>query len=122
MKSTRVDFTDRNGGEMRQRWCPNGDGAFEEGVVRCPRCGERLVERDSLSRSEDDTPVAVAIAPNEAIGGLWKSVLEDEGIRTLLRPLGPGFGAWASVATFEHELLVRRADADRAREIVAELE
>lgn len=66
----------------------------------------------------DDSPVSVAIAPNQAIAGMWKSVLDEEGIFSMLRPLGPGFGAWASVATFEHEILVRQSDAERAREIL----
>jgi hypothetical protein len=107
---------------MKQYWCPNGHGAFEENAVRCPRCGERLVERAILRRGEDDTPVAVGVAPNEAIAGLWKSVLESEGIATLIRPMGPGFGAWGSVATFEHEMLVRRVDAERAVQILADLD
>lgn len=106
---------------MKQQWCPNGHGAFEAGAVRCPRCGERLVERTVLRTGEEDTPLAVGIAPNEAIAGLWKSVLESEGIPTLIRPMGPGFGAWGSVATFEHEVLVRRIDAGRARQILDEL-
>lgn len=74
------------------------------------------------SRDAADVPVAVAVAPNEAIADLWKSVLRDEGIVSMLRPLGPGFGAWASAATFEHEVLVRAADAGRAREILADWE
>jgi hypothetical protein len=39
----------------------------------------------------------------------------------MIRPMGPGFGAWGSVATFEHEVLVRRADAERAQQILSEL-
>ncbi len=107
---------------MKRLWCPNGDGAFEESAVRCPRCGARLVERMVLRTGEEDTPVAVGVAPNEAIAGLWKSILESEEIATMIRPMGPGFGAWGSVATFEHEVLVRRADAERAREILDGLE
>lgn len=107
---------------MKQRWCPNGDGAFEASAVRCPRCGARLVERIVLRTGEEDTPVAIGLAPNEAIAGLWKSILESEGIPTLIRPMGPGFGAWGSVATFEHEVLVRRADAEQAHEILSGLD
>ncbi len=74
------------------------------------------------SAVDPNVPVAVAVAPNEAIADLWKSVLRDEGIVAMARPLGPGFGAWGSVATFEHEMLVRGADAERAREILADWE
>jgi hypothetical protein len=105
--------------KSEQRWCPNGDGAFDPWVVRCPRCGERLVDRPP-ERALDNSPVRVAIAPNQAIAELWKSALDGEGIIAMLRPLGPGFGAWASVATFEHEILVRGADVARARSILDE--
>jgi hypothetical protein len=100
-------------------WCPNGDGAFDAWVARCPRCGERLVDRPP-DRTAESRPLRVGVAPNQAIAELWKSALESEGIVTMLRPLGPGFGAWASVATFEHEILVREGDAARAREVLAE--
>ena len=60
----------------------------------------------------------VAVAPNEPIAGLWRSVLDEAGIVSMIRPLGPGFGAWGSVATFEHEVLVPEADLDDARALV----
>lgn len=58
-------------------------------------------------------------APNEPIARLWEQVLQDSGIPVLVRPGGPGAGAWGSVATFEHGLFVREGDLERAREIIA---
>jgi hypothetical protein len=58
-------------------------------------------------------------APNEPMARFWEQVLADEGIPVLVRPGGPGAGGWGSVATFSHDLYVRQADLDRAREIVA---
>jgi hypothetical protein len=58
-------------------------------------------------------------APNEPIARLWEQVLQDAGIPVLVRPGGPGAGAWGSVATFEHGLFVRGGDLERAREIIA---
>jgi len=49
----------------------------------------------------------------------WEDVLVDAGIPVLVRPGGPGAGGWGSVATFAHDLYVRRDDLTRAREIVA---
>ena len=46
----------------------------------------------------------------------------DEGIRALVRPLGPGYGAWASAATLEHEIAVLATDAERARDVLAALD
>jgi hypothetical protein len=67
-----------------------------------------------------DAPlVVIAIAPNEIIARLWADTLAAEGVRSLLRPLGPGYGAWASAATLEHEIAVLAPEAERAREILA---
>jgi hypothetical protein len=57
-------------------------------------------------------------APNEPIARLWEQVLQESGIPALVRPGGPGAGAWGSVATFEHDIFVRRGDLERAREII----
>ena len=59
-------------------------------------------------------------APNEPMARFWEDVLVDAGIPVLVKPGGPGAGGWGSVATFEHDLYVRREDLERAREIVAE--
>ncbi len=67
----------------------------------------------------DDPIVYLATAPNEPIARMWADVLRDEGIQTMLKPIGPGVGAWASAATFEHELFVLRSRLDQAREVLA---
>jgi ABC-type sulfate transport system substrate-binding protein len=59
-------------------------------------------------------------APNEPMARFWEDLLVDAGIPVLVRPGGPGAGGWGSVATFAHDLYVRRDDLARAREIVAE--
>lgn len=69
----------------------------------------------------DDQEIAFLLtAPNEPMARFWEDVLADAGIPALVRPGGPGAGGWGSVATFAHDLYVRRSDLDRAREIVAE--
>ena len=59
-------------------------------------------------------------APNEPMARFWEAVLLDAGIPVLVQPSGPGFGGWGSVATFAHDLYVRKDHLTRAREIVAE--
>lgn len=83
--------------------------------------GLMTLER-TVSRAEQDDIVWLATAPNEPIARMWAADLENEQIRVMLKPGGPGFGAWASAATFEHELFVRRADLAHARELLAELD
>lgn len=53
---------------------------------------------------------------------MLKDILRDAGIPVLVRPGGPGLGAWASAATFEHAIYVREGDLERAREVLAEIE
>jgi len=70
----------------------------------------------------DERLVSVATAPNETMAGLWADSLRAAGIRVLVRPLGPGIGAWGSAYMLEHDLSVLAPDADRARELLAELQ
>ena len=107
------------------RYCPESDGAFDDGVDRCPVCGRLLRSTPREARAqpaEDDPIVPLTTAPNEPLAQLTAQVLLDEGIRALVKPKGPGHGAWGSVATFEHELYVLRSHLERARAIVADLE
>jgi hypothetical protein len=113
------------------RYCPGGDGAFEDWVARCPDCGRTLQDEPPPEPTEaaklepisgDDPIVFLTSAPNEPLAQLFADVLRQEGIRSLLRPADPGFGAWASVATFTHELYVLKSQHDRAQDIIASLD
>ncbi len=75
-----------------------------------------------VAQPADEPVVFLATAPNEPVAQLWLQVLEDEGIRAMAKPAGPGYGAWGSVATFEHELFVLRSTHDRASAVIADLQ
>lgn len=75
-----------------------------------------------MSTPSADEIVWLTTAPNEPIAQMWAADLRNENIPVMLKPGGPGFGAWASAATFEHEIFVRRTDYERARELLEELE
>lgn len=107
------------------RYCPHGDGAFDDWVASCPECGSSLVDTppdpDVLAvEAEESTPTLLTSAPNEIEANLIAGILRDEGIPVMLRPGGPGFGAWASVMSFEHGIYVREVDLERARSILDE--
>ena len=111
------------------RYCPAGDGAFEDWVARCPECGRVLVADPPAASSEppatakpDEPIVYLATVANEPLARMWQEILQDAGIRVMLKPLGPGYGAWASAATFEHELYVLKSQLARAQEIIEEVE
>lgn len=108
------------------RYCPAGDGAFEDWVEKCPECGRTLqVARpdDALGLTHlEETDLAwLATAPNQPEAEMWADTLRSAGVAVLLRAGGPGFGAWASVAMFEHHLFVHRHDLKRARELTSRL-
>ncbi|MGC4192696.1 MAG: DUF2007 domain-containing protein [Thermomicrobiales bacterium] len=74
--------------------------------------------RDSL---REDAVVWLTTAPNEPEALMWAATLRDAGIAAMLKPGGPGAGAWASSATFSHEIFVHERDFDRAKSLVRAL-
>jgi hypothetical protein len=71
-----------------------------------------------MGAGSDNDIVYLATAPSEVEGMMWANAIRSEGISVLLRPGGPGAGAWASAATFEHVLSVREEDFAAAQEIL----
>lgn len=65
-----------------------------------------------------DTVLWLTTAPNEPEAMMWAETLRDAGIAVMLKPGGPGAGAWASSATFSHDLYVHERDFERARLLV----
>ena len=69
----------------------------------------------------DDPIVYLATVANEPLARMWAEVLEAAGIRTMVKSLGGGIGAWASAATLEHELYVLRSRLPEAEAILRDL-
>lgn len=65
-----------------------------------------------------DDIVLLTTASSEVEAGMWNDALQAAEIRTLVRPGGPGAGAWASAATFEHNIFVRADQLDQARKVL----
>jgi hypothetical protein len=105
------------------RYCPAGDGTFEDWVDDCPECGRSLVDEPPLENDPDlgDQLVWLVTAPNEPEAHLWAETIRSSNIPVFVRAGGPGIGAWASVSSFEHELLVRERDLVRAHRIARDL-
>jgi hypothetical protein len=71
-----------------------------------------------MGRQPESEIVHLATAPSEIEGMMWADAIRAEGINVMLRPGGPGAGAWASSATFEHALYVREEDFAEAQELL----
>lgn len=78
-------------------------------------------DHDQGDHSHDDTTVYLTTLPNEPLAQMWAETLRRNGINVLVKPQGPGFGAWGSTFSFDHELHVRAVDFDDAKAIVADL-
>lgn len=70
-------------------------------------------DRDHLN----EKLVPVAVAPNEPIAELWRGLLQEEGIISMLKAMGPG-SAYFSNFGYQHTLYVLESAAQRAREIL----
>jgi len=103
------------------RFCPAGDGTFDDWVDVCPECGRQLQDEPPGDGSRSDEIIWLVTAPNEPEAQLWAEAIRATGIPVFVRAGGPGVGAWASVSSFEHDLLVKERDLIRARRIVREL-
>jgi hypothetical protein len=77
----------------------------------------------AMGESERDDPIVyLATVANEPLASLYADVLQAAGIRSMAKPRGPGYGAWASAATLEHDLYVLRSRLADAEAIVRDLE
>jgi hypothetical protein len=105
------------------RYCPAGDGAFDDWVDNCPECGRGLQDDpvDEGALSDSDEIVWLITAPNEPEAQMWAAAVRAEDIPVFVRAGGPGVGAWASASSFEHDLLVKERDLIGARGIVREM-
>jgi hypothetical protein len=111
------------------KYCPGGDGPFEDWVERCPDCGRTLqAEPPAESRAPRKAPrldgkiVYLTTVPNEPLAQLSADILRQEGIETMVRASGGGVGAWGSAATFSHDLYVVDSEHERALEILDSLD
>lgn len=70
----------------------------------------------------DDPIVYLATVANEPLARMWAETLEAAGIRVVVKPTGPGYGAWGAATTLEHELFVLRGQLPAAEALIRELE
>jgi len=101
-------------------YCPNCRDEFQEWVKECPDCKVNLV--DSLKplpeeKTRDGDLVHVATAPNEIEARLWKGILEDNGIQSMIK-VAESLNLYLSPLALKHRLYVLEEDEQKAREIL----
>lgn len=79
--------------------------------------GEQAMNKPTPSDGDADI-VLLTVAQSEVEGMMLANAVRDAGINVLVKPGGPGMGAWASSATFEHRLYVRQDRLAEARGVL----
>lgn len=64
----------------------------------------------------------VEVYPNEMLAQLWAGILDQEGIRSMVKPQYGGYGAWGRDVFIPHALYVLGENIDRARAIIKEID
>ena len=113
-------------------YCPRCRDEFREHVKSCPDCGVALVEESPPQvRPSERHPsqgreplVRIATAPNEPLSQFWTAILEDNGIRCLVKPETssgvpmPIISGVIPSNFLQFDIYVSGADAKKAREIL----
>ena len=103
-------------------FCPECGREYPPEVVACPMCRVVLSAEPPVGPGSG-APVVVHRVPDAAAGALLCGVLEQEGIRTVLRTATlPGYGSVMRDWTTSEwgEILVAETDAAEARAILAD--
>ncbi|NLN76856.1 MAG: hypothetical protein GX139_11170 [Armatimonadetes bacterium] len=103
-------------------YCPKCKYEYRSGIKTCPDCDAQLVDELSKPSSRDTELVVVGAYPFESIAQQAKLLLESNGIETVL--LNEIMSQTDIVLVFADggvKALVRKEDAERAKEILAEL-
>lgn len=104
-------------------YCPECRDEFEDWVEICPDCGVPLVDvlppEPEIVLLEGDL-VLLATAPNEIEAELWKAILEDNGIHSMIKVPG-SLNLYFSPMSLSHQLYVLEPCLEKAREILGDI-
>ncbi len=103
-------------------YCPECQDEFQEWVKVCPDCGVALVEELSEEKPEpvpvDEPLVHIATAPDPMIAAMWKGILENEGIFSLVGSGDLRAAQYILSINSGSKIYVLASDEDKAREIL----
>ncbi len=102
-------------------YCPECHDEFEDWIKVCPDCNIALVDKlpDSSRRKISNEPIVhIATAPNEIVANIWSGILEENGIRCMLKGMGLQASMYASPLAVPYEIYVLESEADNAKEIL----
>ena len=60
----------------------------------------------------------LAVYPNEMLARMWADVLEQEGVRAMIKPQQAGYGGWGHDSFVPHAVYVLEEYIEKARRII----
>lgn len=104
-------------------YCPDCGDEFEDWVTTCPDCKVPLVDKLQPQSEEvfrEGKLVHLVTAPNEIEAQLWKGILEDNGIQSMIR-VTESTNLYFSPFMLKHKLYVLEEDEETARNILGDI-
>lgn len=101
-------------------YCPQCRDEFQDWVEECPDCKKKLISALPplpIEETREGTLVHVATAPNEIEAQLWKGILEDNGIQSMIK-VAESLNLYLSPLALKHRLYVLEEDKQKAHEIL----
>ncbi|HEY94638.1 MAG TPA: DUF2007 domain-containing protein [Dehalococcoidia bacterium] len=101
-------------------YCPKCCDEFQDWVEECPDCRIKLVDELPPLPVEvvrEGDLVHIVTAPNEIEARLWKGILEDNGILSMIK-VAESLNLYLSPLALEHRLYVLEEDEQEAMEIL----
>lgn len=69
-------------------------------------------------KNDPNSPVQIAVAPNEMVANIWKDVLEENGIHCLLKSINLVESMYTAPITLQYQVMVISLDVEKARELL----
>jgi hypothetical protein len=102
-------------------YCPKCRDEFQDWVKVCPDCKVALVEQLPVQPKDERTDeqlVYIATAPNESVANMWSGILEEHGIRCLLKSANLRAAMYAFTYNMTCQIHVLASQAAQAKEIL----
>jgi hypothetical protein len=103
-------------------YCPQCRDEFQDWVKDCPDCKIPLVAElppQSEHEQVDEPLVYVATAPNESVASMWSGILEEHGIRCVLKGANLRAAMYYFTYNMTCQIHVSASQAERAKEILS---
>jgi hypothetical protein len=103
-------------------YCPQCRDEFQDWVKVCPDCKVALVAElppQPKHEKTDEPLVYIATAPNESVANMWSGILEEHGIRCLLKSANLRAAMYAFTYNLTSQIHVLESQAERAKAILS---